>query len=227
MMSYLKIDGIEKTLEKNQILKGIHLEINKGEIMALVGPSGSGKSTLLRCINRLIEVDKGKILLNRKDIREIPPVSLRRSVVLVHQDSIMLNGTVYDNIAFGPSLKGPVDKKQILKCMKDVGLSYDFLQKNANKLSGGEKKRVALARALALGPNVLLLDEPASGIDPKKVETVEKNIVDFSRKRKLTVVWVTHNVDQAKRISERIANLKDGKIREVRGTPEFHWEGAY
>lgn len=226
-MSCITIRRVKKSLDGNQILKGIDLEVNKGEIMALVGPSGSGKSTLLRCLNRLIEIDEGDITFNGKNMKSIPPVKLRQNVVLVHQDSAMFPGTVFENVSYGPSLFGDVKKEHILKCLSESGLSHDYVQKNASKLSGGEKKRVALARALALRPKVLLLDEPTEGVDPKRIEHVEKTILDFSKKHALTVLWVTHNVGQAKRVSERIANLKDGKVLEVKKTQEFQWEGAY
>ena len=227
IMDILKINGLEKKLEDNEILKGVNLKIDKGEIVGIVGPSGSGKSTLLRCINRLIEADEGIILFNKKNIKEIPPIELRRNIVLVHQESVMFPGSVYDNVSYGASLVGKVKKSHILKCIQDAGLPEEFLDKDASKLSGGEKKRVALARALALEPSVLLLDEPTSGVDPKKIKTVEQNITDFSKNRKLTVLWVTHNIDQAMRVSGCIANLKDGLVREFCKTKDFKWEGAY
>jgi ABC-type phosphate transport system ATPase subunit len=221
------LTNVEKKIEQNQILKNIDLDIKKGEIISLVGPSGSGKSTLLRCINRLIEIDQGKIIFKNQDIKEINPINLRRNIVLLHQESIMLSGTVYDNVSYGPALMGINDEKNILKCIEESGLSTDFRDKNASNLSGGEKKRVALARALALQPEILLLDEPTSGVDPKNVKTVEKNIKDFSKNRKLTVLWVTHYIEQAKRVSDRIANLKEGAIKSVNLANEFKWEGAY
>jgi ABC-type phosphate transport system ATPase subunit len=226
-MTILSITNLTKNLENNTILRNINLDVKKGEILSLVGPSGCGKSTLLKCINRLIEIDNGKIIFNNQDIKEINPINLRRNIVLVHQESIMLAGTVYDNVSYGPSLKGINDEKNIFKCIKESGLSINFVYKNASKLSGGEKKRVSLARALALKPEILLLDEPTSGVDPKNVQTVEKNIMDFSKNRNLTVLWVTHYIEQAKRVSDRIANLKEGTIKNVSLTSDFEWGEAY
>jgi putative ABC transport system ATP-binding protein len=226
-LKLLSIQHASKTLNGKPILNNVNLSVRKGEIMALVGPSGSGKSTLLRCINRLIEIDSGSILLNNINIRDIPPRDLRRRVVLVHQESVMFPGTIFSNVSYGPSLMGTIDKNHITNCVKQAGLPAAFLEKNAEQLSGGEKKRVALARALALKPAMLLLDEPTSGVDPKNVKTVEHSIISFTETLGLTVIWVTHDVEQAKRVSHRIANLKDGVVREIQDTGTFHWEGAY
>lgn len=226
-MAVLELKGVKKVLDENMILKGVDLEVSKGEVMAIVGPSGSGKSTLLRCLNRLIEIDEGAIIFNGKDLRGYQPVDLRRVMVLVHQESAMFPGTVYDNVAYGPSLLGAISRGHILNCLSEAGLSYEYAEKDALKLSGGEKKRVALARALALRPKVLLLDEPTEGVDPKNIEHVEKTILDFTKELHLTVLWVTHNVEQAKRVSSKIANLKEGRVIEVAKTKEFKWEGAY
>ncbi len=226
-MSIISIKDLKKNLDKKEILKGINLEVKKGEIIALVGPSGSGKSTLLRCINRLIEADSGNILFEKNDIKSFQPSTLRRKIVLVHQESVMLNGSVFENVSYGPKIIGDIDRKHIKKCVLDAGLATDFLEKNAEKLSGGEKKRVALARAIALDPSVLLLDEPTNGVDPKNIQTVEKTIVDFSKNLGLTVLWVTHYVEQAMRVSDRIANIKEGVVKSVENTKDFKWEGAY
>jgi ABC-type phosphate transport system ATPase subunit len=226
-MNIISISNLAKYLNGAHVLRGIDLEIAKGEIMALVGPSGSGKSTLLKCLNRLMDIDKGEILFDGVNITTMPPIALRRSMVLVQQESVMFPGTVYDNVAFGLALQGPVDDEHLKQCISDVSLSPAFLHRSASMLSGGEKQRVALARALALRPTVLLLDEPTAGIDPKNVQKVEQLIIEFSQTRELTVVWVTHDVAQARRVSDRTASLRDGRVFEVTNTPLFQWEGVY
>jgi putative ABC transport system ATP-binding protein len=139
----------------------------------------------------------------------------------------MFPGTIKENIAYALKLHNKENETIINKSIQDAGLSTHFLLKNAETLSGGEKKRVALARALALEPNILLLDEPTNGVDPKNIQTVEQNIITFTNQRNLTVIWVTHNIDQAKRVSHRIANLKNGTITTVQQTKDFKWEVAY
>lgn len=226
-MACISIRNLRKSLDGKDVLRGVNLDVEKGEIMAVVGPSGSGKSTLLRCLNRLIEMDEGDVELEGKNIRSLAPVALRRKIVLVHQESAMFEGTVFENVSFGPALRGEVDPAHINNCLGEAGLPAEFGEKDATKLSGGEKKRVALARALALRPRLLLLDEPTAGVDPKRIEQVEKTILNFTKNHNLTVLWVTHHVEQAKMVSNRIANLKDGTVKEVTKTEEFKWEGAY
>ncbi|MFW3145892.1 MAG: ATP-binding cassette domain-containing protein [Thermoplasmatota archaeon] len=226
-MKVFEIEKAEKKLGNRRVLKGINLEVRKGEILSMVGPSGSGKSTLLRALNRLIELDSGNVRFKGKSIGEIDPVELRRSAVLVPQESVMLPGTVRENVEYGPKLAGMNLECDTRGCLRDAGLPSKFADRDASKLSGGEKKRVALARALALKPEVLLLDEPTVGVDPKKVERMERTILDFAKVRELTVIWVTHDIQQAMRVSDRIANLKSGKVKGVTRASEFKWEGAY
>ncbi|MDG6224808.1 MAG: phosphate ABC transporter ATP-binding protein [Candidatus Thermoplasmatota archaeon] len=226
-MNVFRVSGAKKRLGENRVLRGIDLDVRKGEVLSLVGPSGSGKSTFLRTLNRLIELDSGSILFKGASIIDMDPVGLRRNVVLVTQEAVMLPGTVKENILYGPELAGMKDGCDAGKCLIEAGLSADFSAKDASKLSGGEKKRVSLARALALRPEVLLLDEPTVGVDPKRVKRMERTILKAARSRGLTVVWVTHDIPQAMRVSDRIANLKKGKVVEVKNAGEFEWEGAY
>lgn len=227
MNNILEIKNLSKSLQETPIIKNINLTVKKGEILTLVGPSGSGKSTLLRCINRLIEPDSGTIYFNNEEYHKVPIFELRKKIILVLQESIMFPGTVRENILFGVNLQQRKHTISINQSILDAGLSESILEKNAEKLSGGEKKRVALARALALQPDILLLDEPTSGVDPKNIQTVEQNILTFTKQRFLTVLWVTHNIDQAKRVSNRIANVKDGTITTITHTKDFQWEVAY
>jgi len=226
-MNVFSVHKAVKTLGDTRILRGIDLEVREGEVMSLVGPSGSGKSTLLRALNRLLELDSGKIEFRGHPITGMDPVLLRRKAVLVPQEAVMLPGTVMDNVMYGPKLAGLKDGCDAARCLEEAGLSSDFSGKDASKLSGGEKKRVSLARALALRPEVLLLDEPTAGVDPKKVQRMESTILEAARSRGLTVVWVTHDIPQAMRVSDRIANLKEGIVVEVKGSKDFRWEGAY
>lgn len=223
----LEIDHLSKKLRGTPILHDITFSVSKGQILTIVGPSGGGKTTLLRCINRLIEPETGSIVFHSENIKGISPSVLRKNIVLVPQESIMFPGTVEENISLALTYHGIYEPEKITESLIDTGLSTSFLSKNADQLSGGEKKRVSLARALALSPEILLLDEPTSGVDPKNIHTVEHKIISFSKQRQLTVLWVTHDVEQAKRVSDHIANLKQGKLLSLTTPEEFHWEEAY
>jgi ABC-type multidrug transport system ATPase subunit len=227
MTSILSIKNLSKTLQQTPILNNITFDIKKGEIVTIVGPSGGGKTTLLRCLNRLIEVDNGTITFDNKQITEYVPSELRKNMVLVPQESVMFPGTVKENIGLALKIHNTYNKTHILQSLTDTGLPKKFLKKKAQQLSGGEKKRVSLARALALTPKMLLLDEPTAGIDPKNINTVEQRIISFTKQRNLTVLWVTHDVEQAKRVSDRIANLKQGHVTTITTPNQFQWGEAY
>jgi putative ABC transport system ATP-binding protein len=155
------------------------------------------------------------------------PSELRKNLVLVPQESVMFPGTVKENISLALKIHNITNTNRITESLTDTGLPTTFLSKKAQQLSGGEKKRVSLARALALSPTILLLDEPTTGIDPKNLHTVEQRIIRFTKQRNLTALWVTHDIAQAKRVSDRIANLKQGQITTITIPKKFHWEEAY
>jgi UDP-glucose/iron transport system ATP-binding protein len=175
---------------------------------ALLGPSGSGKSTLLRLLNRLADPDEGVVRFHGTDVRELDPLELRRRVGLVPQLPAPVAGTVADNVRFGPRLEGrDVDPEPPVRL---AGLDGSFLDRDAGRLSVGEQQRVMLARALALEPEVLLLDEPTASLDADATAAVEHALRGL---RNVSYVLVTHNADQADRLTERTIRLEDGSVR--------------
>lgn len=174
---------------------------------ALLGPSGSGKSTLLRLLNRLADPDQGTVRFHGTDVRELDPLELRRRVGLVPQLPAPVAGTVADNVCFGPRLHGEqVDPEQALRL---AGLDPSFAERDASRLSVGEQQRVMLARALALEPEVLLLDEPTAALDEDTKEAVEATLASLPA---VSLVLVTHERAQAERLADRIIRLEGGRV---------------
>lgn len=197
---------------KTQILSSLDLRVEKGELVTIMGASGSGKTTFLRLINRLSEADSGVIMLNGRDIRDYAPMELRRKVGMVFQLPVMFKGSVRNNIAFGMKLWG--DDIDIKALAKACGISENLLDADAEQLSVGEKQRVCIARALANQPEVLLLDEPTSSLDAGSAEKIEKLLLNLRQEKNLTMLWVTHEREQAERIGGRRLVLKDGRLEE-------------
>jgi putative ABC transport system ATP-binding protein len=174
---------------------------------ALVGPSGSGKSTLLRLLNRLADPDEGSVRFHGTDVRELDPLELRRRVGLVPQLPAPVAGTVADNVCFGPRLHGEqVDPERPLRL---AGLDPSFAERDASRLSVGEQQRVMLARALALEPEVLLLDEPTAALDEDAKQAVEETLAGLPA---VSLVLVTHERAQAERLADRVIRLEGGRI---------------
>lgn len=174
---------------------------------ALLGPSGSGKSTLLRLLNRLADPDDGTVRFHGTDVRELDPLELRRRVGLVPQMPAPVPGSVADNVCFGPRLEGrEVDPERPVRL---AGLDRSFLDRDASRLSVGEQQRVMLARALALEPEVLLLDEPTASLDSAATEAVEDALRSLHG---VALVLVTHDPAQAGRLAERTIQLRDGRV---------------
>jgi len=215
---------------KEQALKGINLEIPEKRVTAFIGPSGCGKSTLLRCINRmndLIDVCRieGKLLLDGDDIYDpsVDVAELRRRVGMVFQKPNPFPKSIYENVAFGLRIQG-VNSRRVLDEVVETSLKRaalwdevkDRLQENAFSLSGGQQQRLVIARAIAIDPEVILLDEPASALDPISTLKIEELIYEL--KDKYTIVIVTHNMQQAARVSDYTAFMYMGELVEYGDT---------
>lgn len=213
----LNVENISLILKKNEqrlvLLDHVSLKIRQGRVHALLGPSGSGKSTLLYTINRLREINSGKIYIDNTETCLLDVHELRRRVGIVMQKAIFFSGTVSDNILYGPRIRGKElpDPGHYLEL---VGLNPDFAKRDPNTLSGGQQQRVSIARALANAPEVLLLDEPTSALDAQASEHLEDIVTKLCQECQLTVVWVTHDLQQAQRVSQDLTLLYRGKMVE-------------
>ncbi len=198
------------------ILHDISFSINPGDFITIMGPSGAGKSTLIKLLVRLMDCSEGEIFLEGVNIQQLNVISLRRQVGLILQDSYMFEGSVRDNIAYGPKLQGKdLDEKTMLDLLHHVHLPVTILDQNAVTLSGGERQRVALVRMLMNTPKVLLLDEITSSLDPTAAHNVEQLIMSLRETLGLTLIMVSHDVEQAKRLGGTCIFLMQGTIEEI------------
>ena len=214
-------DLVVKAGEKT-ILNGINIQIHKNKVNTVLGPSGGGKSTLLKVMNRLTDLDRaytvsGEVLLNGKDIRSYNTIELRRRVGMIFQRPTPFPLSIYDNVAFGIRLQSKTSREDlelmVRSSLEDAGLwseVKDDLRRRATTLSGGQQQRLCIARAIILRPNVVLMDEPTSSLDPTSKSRIEDLILDL--KEKYTVVLVTHDIAQAKKVSDYTSLLFNGKI---------------
>jgi len=211
--------GRELSSSGQFLLRGVSFGLTPGEVLGIVGPSGAGKSTLLRLINRLDEPTEGTVLFHGRDYRELPPEALRRSIGMVMQRAYLFPGTIAENIAFGPRQRGEAivpDKIEAL--LAEVGLD-GYASRDALTLSGGEAQRVAITRALANEPEVLLLDEPTSALDEASRGSVERLFERLIRERHLTCLWVTHSPEQARTMADSVLVVEAGRVKAL-GTPD-------
>lgn len=200
-------------------LKGVSVDFNDGEIVAVIGHTGSGKSTLLQHLNGLIKPDSGDVLFEGRSIYESKESlrSCRFNVGLCFQypEQQLFDSTVYKDISFGPVNMGLDEeeiKKRVLDSIKFVGLTEDYLDKSPFDLSGGEKRRVAIAGVIAMKPKVLILDEPTAGLDPVGKKNLLKLIKDYNRSTGSTVIFVSHNMDDVALVSDRVIVMNDGNV---------------
>ena len=219
-----------------QILNGISLDIPANRVTALIGPSGAGKSTYLRCLNKIIEMNdgfkvEGKIFLENDDIDDLDLVTLRSRVGMIFQKPNPFPFSIYENVAYGPRLHGLYRKKPELddivkNSLEQAGLwnevKDDLHKKRGLDLSVGQQQRLCIARALAVAPEVLLMDEPCSALDPVSTQRIETLIRTLSRQ--MTIVLVTHQMLQAKEVSDRTVFLYAGEMIEENQTDLFFSE---
>ncbi len=219
-----KLHNLTQIYNSRAVLQVEHLEIYEGEILALVGPSGAGKSTLLRQLNFLEQPTGGYLTFENNPLNgSIPPLEIRRRVTTVFQNPVLLNRSVAANVAYGLHVRGQNKKmieQAVVEALERVGLSK-LAHESARTLSGGEAQRVALARALVIQPDVLLLDEPTANLDPYNVKLIEEIVTQVNQDWGTTIVLVTHNVFQAKRLAQRTALLLEGRLVEIAATPTF------
>ena len=204
-----ELEDVRYSRDGKVVLNDVRARLPVGA-SSLLGPSGSGKSTLLRLLNRLADPQSGRVIYEGKDVRDYDPLALRREVSLVPQLPALIDGTVHDNVAYGPRLAGRSFNAR--SCLELAGLNPDFESRDSSKLSVGEQQRVMLARALALEPRVLLLDEPTSALDQAARDAVEGTLRRLRARTAISIVVVTHDRAQATRLAERVVELREGRI---------------
>lgn len=222
----LKVEHLGKSFGTHEVLKDIHFEVRKGEVVSVIGASGSGKSTLLRCINMLEELSSGSIYFEGKTISHKPKDKsrFRARVGMVFQSfNLFANMTVLKNCMLGVQIvnKGSKEEAEHLakKYLKQVGMGA-YINARPDQLSGGQKQRVAIARALCMQPDLLLFDEPTSALDPEMVGEVLSVMRDLARE-KMTMVVVTHEMGFAREVATRVMFMDEGHFMEEAGPEEF------
>ena len=225
MIKLKKLIAIENISKMNQqgvpILNGISASVMEGELITIIGPSGSGKSTFLSLINRMTDPDSGVLLFKNTPYMNLDVLELRRKIGLVFQLPTMLPGTVRDNLLVGPKLfQQELSEREIEHLLEQVGLSKSLKSQDARTLSGGQKQRVSLARSLANQPEVLLLDEVTASLDPNSSEEIEELIQQLHQQQGKTILWVSHNLKQAKKVGQSTWVLAEGKMIEQGTTNE-------
>ncbi len=219
-MGKVILKNINHSFGKTEVLHDINLEIQDGELFTLLGPSGCGKTTLLRIIAGFTKPVNGSVLLNADDITALPPE--KRNIGTVFQNyALFPNMNVEDNVLYGLKLRNlsKDDLNHRLKHYLDLVGMYEYRKRKISELSGGQQQRVALARSLAIEPNVLLLDEPMSNLDAALREKMREEIRNLQQKLKITTLFITHDQREALSISDKIAIIKDGRCIQ-QGTPE-------
>ena len=220
----MEFQHVSKTFKNQEVLHDINMEIHDGEFVVLIGPSGCGKTTSLKMINRLIAPSKGQILLNGSDIRNEDVIRLRRNMgYVIQQTGLFPHMNIEDNmevIAKLEHVEQAQRRARTRELMEMVGLDYaEFSQRYPQELSGGQQQRVGVARAFALDPDIILMDEPFSALDPITRSSLQDQLLQIQENVRKTIVFVTHDMDEAIKIADRICIMHDGNIVQF-DTPE-------
>ncbi len=221
----IKLEDIFYTYSKGtpferQALKGVGLQVSKGEIVAVIGHTGSGKSTLIQHFNGLLSPDRGKVSVDDVDLAaegdKSKQAKRRVGMVFQYPEHQLFAETVYDDIAFGPRNKGMSEEetdKLVREAMAFVGLSYDvYAKRSPFQLSGGQMRRVAIAGIVAFAPDYLILDEPSAGLDPRSRDAVFREVMTLHAKKGIAIILVTHSMEEAAKYAERLIVINDGVI---------------
>lgn len=221
----IQFNQVSKSYEDGtKAVDSLHLEIKKGEFFVLIGPSGCGKTTTMKMINRLIETTEGSILIDGKDIQEYNINELRWDIgYVLQQIALFPYMTIAENIAVVPEMRKWSKEKikaRVDELLQMVGLDPDvYRDRMPDELSGGQKQRIGVVRALAANPKIVLMDEPFSALDPLSREQLQKDIVQLQKKIQKTIVFVTHDMQEALSLGDRICIMKEGKVVQL-DTPE-------
>lgn len=224
VMLVLEFKGVGKKFKNTEVLKDISMTIHDGEFVVFIGPSGCGKTTTLKMINRLIVPSAGKILLNGKDILKEDVIKLRRNMgYVIQQTGLFPHMNVQENIEVIAKLEHVDAKEREKKCrelLEMVGLDFEqYAKRYPGELSGGQQQRIGVARAFALDPEIILMDEPFSALDPITRSSLQDQLLTIQEHLKKTIVFVTHDMDEAIKIADRICIMHDGKVLQF-DTPE-------
>ena len=225
----VSIRDVHKYFGDLQVLKGVSLDVMKGEVVCIIGPSGSGKSTLIRCVNALNDIQGGVIKVRGINLTDpnLDKLALRKRVGMVFQKPNPFPKSIYDNVAYGPRIHGLAAGSAELDEIVEISLERaglwnevkDRLQQPGTGLSGGQQQRLCIARAIAVSPEVILMDEPCSALDPIATARIEELIDELSSQ--FTIVIVTHSMQQAARVSQRTAYFHLGKLVEIGETEQM------
>ena len=221
----LKFENVSKVYDDGfQAVKSLSFDIQQGEFLVLIGPSGSGKSTTMKMINKMEPHTSGTISINGKDINSYNPSELRKNIgYVIQQIGLFPHYTIEKNIAIVPQMKGWNEKEikaRVNELLELVGLDPEvYAERYPKELSGGQQQRIGIARALAANPDIILMDEPFSALDPLTREQLQAEVSALHKKLNKTFVFVTHDMDEALKMGDRIAIMKDGKLLQL-DTPE-------